>query len=88
MYLRTSDPVYAFLQDCCDADPDAWIEKDKLYEAYVKYSTTNNLPVKKPIPFGRALQNQTHIKVRSTRPRVGNDRVTAWEGIKLKDEGA
>ncbi len=85
MYLRTSDPVYAFLQDCCEVEPNAWIEKDRLYQAYVKYSTTNNLPVKKPNAFARALQNQTSIKVHSTRPRVGDDRVTAWEGIKLKE---
>jgi putative DNA primase/helicase len=86
MYLRTSDPVYAFLQDCCDPEPDYWIEKDKLYQVYVKYSEDNNLPVKKPNSFARALQNQTHIKVRSIRPRVGDIRTTAWEGIKLKDE--
>lgn len=87
MYLRTSDPVYAFLQDCCDPETDSWIEKDQLYKAYVKYSEDNNLPAKKPNSFARALQNQTHIKVRSIRPRVGDTRITAWEGIKLKEEG-
>ncbi len=82
-YLRASDPIYAFVQDRCEQDSEAWISKDDLYDAFCKYCEKNGIPLLKPNAFARAFQNQTAIRVRSTRPIEGDKRVTAWQGIKL-----
>ena len=86
IYLRAADPVYAFLKDTCEGDPEGWISKDGLYESFKKYCQGNSIPVKKPNSFTRALQNQTHIVVKSTRPRIGDSRVRGWQGIKYSED--
>ncbi|MBI2851739.1 MAG: bifunctional DNA primase/polymerase [Chloroflexi bacterium] len=82
-YLRASDPVYAFLQDCTEQSPPDYITKDDLYDAFVKYCIEEKLPVTKPNSFGRSLQNQVAYKIKATRPEVDGKRVTAWQGIKF-----
>jgi len=85
-YLRAADPVYAFLQDVCETSPSDWVSKDALYEIFAAYSEANNIPVLKPNAFARSLQNQTAVRVSSTRPAVDGKRVTAWQGLKcVKD---
>ena len=86
IYRRAADPVYAFLKDTCESDPEGWISKDGLYESFKEYCQDNNTPIKKPNSFARALQNQTHITVKSTRPRIGESRVTGWQGIKYSED--
>lgn len=87
IYLRAADPVYAFVQDRCKQDPDAYVSKEELYAAFTEYCQACHLPVKKPNSFARALQNQSHVKVSSIRPQVGEERITAWRGISLISSG-
>jgi len=86
IYLRAADPVYAFLKDMYESDPEGWISKDGLYESFKKYCQGNSIPVKKPNSFNRALQNQIHIRVKSTRTRIGDSRVRGWQGIKYSED--
>jgi putative DNA primase/helicase len=80
-YQRTADPVYAFIQDCCEADPDGEVPKDELYEGYKQYCDAQKIPKLKPNSFARALQNQANVRVISIRLKVGGERPTAWRGI-------
>ena len=82
-YLRVSDPVYAFLQDCTEQSPVDYITKDDLYDAFVSYCTDGKLPVIKPNSFGRSLQNQITYKIKATRPDLDGKRVQVWQGIKF-----
>jgi len=86
IYLRAADPVYAFLKDMCESDPEGWISKEELYESFKQYCQDNNTPIKKPNSFARALQNQTHISVKSTRPKIGDSQVRGWQGIKYNED--
>jgi P4 family phage/plasmid primase-like protien len=43
MYQRLSDPVYAFIEDCCEEDPDSRITKTDLHKAYREYAKANKL---------------------------------------------
>jgi len=70
----------------CENDPEGWVSKEELYESFKQYCQDNNIPVKKPNSFARALQNQTHITVKSTRTRIGDSRVRGWQGIKYSED--
>ncbi len=85
-YQRSSDPVYAFLEDKCEPSATDCIEKMALHLAYEDYCKENNLPAKKPVSFIRALQNQTYIMVKSARPRIGGELTRVWNGIKFKEK--
>lgn len=83
IYFRAADPVYAFLEDQCEPNSEAWISKDELFQVFREYCKASKIPVKKPNSFARALQNQSHLKVSSVRKKMGDKQVTGWEGIKL-----
>ncbi len=85
-YLRASDPVYAFLEDICESAPDQCVAKEALHLTYEDYCRKNNLPIKKPNSFARALQNQTYIMVKSARPRIGGELTRVWQGIKYREK--
>jgi len=82
-YLRASDPVYAFVEDCCELDPDAVTGKDTLFEAFKEYCKSNKTPLINRDSFHKALKNNPHFKVALTRPTMGGERVQSWRGIKL-----
>lgn len=82
-YLRASDPVYAFVEDCCELDPDAVTGKDTLFEAFKDYCKSNKTPLINRDSFHKALKNNPHFKVTLTRPTVDGERVQSWRGIKL-----
>jgi putative DNA primase/helicase len=91
-YMRAADPVYAFLQDRCVAepDPDYFEDKEEFYAAFIQYCLDNKLPTLKPNAFARSLQNQTIIRVRPFRPSVEKEgkkvRLQAWQGVKLREK--
>jgi phage/plasmid-associated DNA primase len=86
LYQRAADPVFAFLLDTCEVSPGEWVAKGQLYELFKLYCEKHRIPILKPNSFARALQNQTQIKVSSTRPEVDGKRITAWQGVKcVKD---
>ena len=82
-YLRAADPVYAFIQDCCEIGPAYWISKEQCYEAFNANCRAKQVPLLRPNAFARALQNQPSVRISATRPQVGENRVQAWQGIKL-----
>lgn len=43
-YVRKSDPVKAFVMDCCIADLEGSISKQRLFQAFVRYCTLKKLP--------------------------------------------
>jgi len=82
-YLRASDPVYAFVDDCCELDPDAVTSKDDLFEAFKNYCKENKTPLMNRDSFAKAIKNNPHFKVNLTRPTVDGERVYSWRGIKV-----
>jgi len=86
MYQRVADPIYAFLQDVCESDPEGWVSKDGIYQRFRKYCLTNGIPLKKPNSFARALQNQTHFRVKSARVKIGGTQVAGWQGLRYRKD--
>ncbi len=87
-YLKAADPVYAFVEDRCKTNPLGWVSKDELYDAFINYSDTHNIPRIGIETFGRAIKNTTNAHVRAERKTVGNIRVRGWGNIELKEEEA
>jgi putative DNA primase/helicase len=82
-YLRASDPVYAFVEDCCELDPDAITSKDELFDAFKNYCRENRTPLINRDSFAKALKNNPHFRVTPTRPLIDGERVHYWKGVKL-----
>ena len=85
-YLRASDPIYAFLEDICEPDPEGCISKEAMYLSYRDYCKENNLPIKKPNSFARSIQNQTYTIIKSARPLIGGQPTRVWQGIRYREK--
>ncbi len=83
MYKRLADPVYAFLQDCCEAS-ESYVVKSDLYKEFQTYVAENKLPSMSKTKFIRAMEDQSYIPVESFKPIVDDVQKKAWLGIKLK----
>jgi len=77
------DSLKRFIEECIVVNPQAWISKEELYNAYSNYCRQFRLPIIGKKAFGRRLQQL--VRVRIYRPRFGRKRVWAWQGIQLKD---
>ncbi len=89
-YQRASDPIYVFVEDVCEANPDAWISKDDLYDAFAEYCDRQNIPRIGKESFGRALKNARNVHATSQRRGTRGAQTYGWKGIELKEreEGA
>jgi len=77
-----SNPVYAFVKHCIEKNSDFITSKDSVYDAYVCFCNLHNYNVLAKNKF--AMELQRHVLIRPTRPKIGGERVMAWQGIKLK----
>ena len=77
------DSLKRFIEECIIVNPQAWISKEELYNAYSNYCRQFRLPIIGKKAFGRRLQQL--VRVRVYRPRFGRIRVWAWQGIQLKN---
>ena len=79
MYLRLSDPVYAFLEDCCIEDFSSRISKRILYDAYCEYAKENKIKPLNIKKFGKCVQEQGCIAIEEC--WIGQDK--GWQGVKF-----
>ncbi|GAI98559.1 unnamed protein product, partial [marine sediment metagenome] len=83
-HLRLSDPLYAFAEDVCEADSEAWISKDELYGAFINYCDEKNIPRIGKESFGRALRNAKNANVTSQKRGPRGAQIQGWARIQLK----
>lgn len=81
MYMRLSDPVFAFVQDCCEVDFEGYISKKDLHRAYKKYAAEYHLQPVTPKKFSQSIEDQDLIPLESGTAKGGSVRV--WRGLKL-----
>ena len=80
-YLRLSNTVYGFIEDCCELDVKAETPKGELYNAYVNYCSDIKQTAYTHKKFSEELRRL--VNVVETRPKIGDERVHAWRGIKI-----
>ncbi len=83
-YTRNSDPIKAFLNECCVPDPEQAIVKELLYSAYKKYCEQHRLIVATHDEFCKILPRKADYQIRTARLRVGGVRVPSFEGLWLR----
>jgi len=85
IYTRASNPVKAFLDEECVEDPEAWIVKQDLYEAYKEYVKKHKL--QSPLsPTSFFMNVQKYRKLKTERKTVGGERKWVFVGLRLKNE--
>ncbi len=85
-YQKAANPIYAFVEDACEADSNAWISKDALYAAFLKYCDEHNIPHIGKESFGKALKNAKNIHVVFQRQGPRGAQIHGWQGIELKKQ--
>ena len=80
-WIKHSDSVKSFIIDCVIQDPDAYIEKEQLYEEYEKYCRKKNYPILSNITFNRDIIS--NLGVIEFRPQSIN-RKRCWRGLTIK----
>ncbi|MBU2534503.1 MAG: hypothetical protein KKB37_17320 [Alphaproteobacteria bacterium] len=83
-YVRMSDSVGSFIMDKIEISSEDWIAKGELYKQFCEYCGTHRYPVVSEKTFAKRLAY--HVKVNDFRPQDGDRRVTAWRGIKFREE--
>jgi putative DNA primase/helicase len=83
-YIRKSDPVAAFVMDCLLQKSNATTEKGKLYQAFVEYCNTRQMPLKSQRTFFQTLPRQ--IACVEQRLKEGSKRLRVLSGIELRKQ--
>ncbi|GAI96216.1 unnamed protein product, partial [marine sediment metagenome] len=85
-HQKASDPIYAFVEDICEANSEAWISKDELYDVFIEYCDKQNIPRIGIESFGRALKNAKNVHVVFKRRGPRGVQKTGWLGIQLREK--
>ncbi len=80
-YVRKSDPVKAFVMDCCQQDPDGTVPKQVLFQGFIRYCGQRKLPPPTSDTFFKRLPM---AGVPVTLSRLGKDRVPSVKGLWLR----
>lgn len=87
IYIRKSDPIGAFVLDCCEEinDPEAYIIKPDLYTAFVNYCKIRKLSIVTTTQFSQQIKTKFTLAQESTIGRRGQRRKQVWRNLCLID---
>jgi len=85
-YIKSSNPAQAFVEEKLTTDPNGVLTKDEVYNAFVEYCKTNNLPTITKSSLSHALPQFITVEAGHTR-RLGKN-TRSWKGIKFIDSNA
>lgn len=84
-WKQSSDSVYAFVAQCLESKPNAFVTKEDMYNAYCDFCDDRDLDKESKNGFGRKLPEQ-NIRLTSGTRLVGTQRKNSWENIVLRGE--
>lgn len=76
---KDSDTIHAFMSNKCVVNPESYILRKKLYEAYVEYCTNTGREYHKKHNFNRNMRSMGYKEI-----RVGKAREMAWDNLSFK----
>lgn len=82
-YRREVNPARVFLEEQCEADPRATVEKDHLYRTYKIWAEAQGYRPLGNAQFSKEVR-RVYPVVRPSRPRQGEERKNTFEGIELR----
>jgi len=80
-YQRLSNPVSAFIGDCIEEEPEEYVVKDRLYNAFKTYCKQNGYPVSSEKKFTEWLKKEVYVT--EYRPSINGEQKRTWRGIQL-----
>lgn len=84
-YTVLSDPVLSFVNEQCELDSNATIDKQTLYDAFAQYCQDREISTISKESFGRNLKNSPTLKLGLTRSSSDGHRAYCWRGIKVRE---
>ena len=84
-YTILSSPILSFVDDQCELDSNATIDKQILYDAFVQYCQDGKIPPISKESFGRNLKNSPSLHIGTTRSSSDGHRAYCWHGIKIRE---
>jgi len=83
-YTKLSNPLKAFIEECCEIAPDKWVVKKTFYEAYCQYCNAGKFPIKDQGRLKGEFAKAGYI-IEDYRPGKEGEknRPRAWKGIGL-----
>lgn len=84
-YTVLSNPILSFVNDHCDLDSSATIDKQILYDAFTQYCQDRTIPTISKESFGRNLKNSPTLSIGTIRSSSDGHRAHCWHGIKIRD---
>lgn len=85
-YVRLSAPVSAFLEELCEVGGNNSVKCGDLYKTWLLWAEENGHAQCSDAIFGERLR-AAHPAIRRTRPRDGEQRYYAYDGVTLNVEG-
>jgi phage/plasmid-associated DNA primase len=83
-YIKHSDSLKAFVEECIEVDVNGTIGKDEFHSTYSTYCREKGLIPKDKLLVGRKLSEI--IPVETAHPRKGEERVRSWKGISFRED--
>ena len=81
-YINDSLVVFYFINDRLKIDPESWVFKKDLYEAYLEYCRSQMIPSTISKVFFKVLRSQ--VRLRDYRPQIEGRRYRAIKGLCLR----
>jgi len=84
-YTILSDPILSFVNDQCEVDSNATVDKQVLYDYFVQYCQDRKIPAISKESFGRNLKNSPTLQISATRLGTDGHRAYCWRGITIRE---
>lgn len=85
-WMRRSDSIYWFMQECVEVDPKKYVIKADLYQAYREFCEARDLSAKPQETFHGKLQDYVHqARAQRVAPSIRKSRPWAWYGVTLRE---
>jgi len=84
LWLQSSDDVFRFVEQHFDRDPEAWITKDQVYDAYLQFCDREGIATRPKNSLSVALSRLGIAGARRTDPHTGK-RIQVYTGITWRE---
>lgn len=86
-YERHSNPVRRFVEACASNSSTSQVPKSKVYDAYRSWAVDTGAKKLNKTQLTKRLKSLSGYEIETCRPRMGDERVRCYQGLKLIDEG-
>jgi putative DNA primase/helicase len=87
--MLKSDPLGAFAYDCLEENPDEWVSKEEMHNAFTQYAQKKKMPVMSIEKIGKSLSKYAPYIVAGMKPNAQTGRQQrVWKNVKIVSDNA